>query len=121
MGAAVWRVEDLKVKNCPIPFLELFSPSRLTALEIEACSGLTSLQTAMQSSTCLRRLKIEGCNSLEFIVLDGSSCQASRLEHLYISGCPSLRSLVEKDPDRSIFMEFFLLHSGSAFASYLHS
>ncbi|TXG49473.1 hypothetical protein EZV62_025348 [Acer yangbiense] len=89
---------------------------KLIALEIEACSGLTSLQTAMESSRCLRRLKIEGCNSLEFIVqgqlpfslkrleirkcdqllflLSSTYQEASLLEHLYISGCPSLESLV---------------------------
>ncbi|KAL5801984.1 hypothetical protein ACOSQ3_033616 [Xanthoceras sorbifolium] len=93
---AIWRVEHLIVKSCPrfSSFLEVFFLSNLSALEIQACGGLTSLQTVMNHSRCLGRLKIQSCNSLEFIVKGQLPFSLKRLE---IHNCENLLSVLALD------------------------
>ncbi|KAL5736063.1 hypothetical protein ACOSQ2_030851 [Xanthoceras sorbifolium] len=92
----IGRVEHLKVKNCSdlTSFPEVRFLSSLTALDIEDCDGLASLQTVMIHSTCLGSLKIQGCKSLSFIVRGQLPFSLKRLE---ICNCENLRCLLELD------------------------
>ncbi|KAL5735597.1 hypothetical protein ACOSQ2_030385 [Xanthoceras sorbifolium] len=118
-------ITKLRIENCSnlVSFPEVCFLFNLSELEIINCNALASLPNGMNcKSTCLGSLKVEGCNSLTFIVrgqlpaslkkLEVGRCEkleylwddkeksstsvntsTSLLEYLEVNNCPSLKCL----------------------------
>ncbi|TXG69177.1 hypothetical protein EZV62_004112 [Acer yangbiense] len=78
-------LRELCIENCSnlVSFPEICLLSNLSKLEIKNCNALMSLPVGMEHNTHLESVKIEGCDSLTFIVRGKLPPSLKRLQVRY--------------------------------------
>lgn len=85
------NLEKLKLVKCHGLTGVLHLPSSLKVLDIDSCSGLTSLESHSGELPSLEYLYLWSCNNLSSL-LDGPRAY-SYLQSLYIKNCPGIKAL----------------------------
>ncbi|KAM3215153.1 hypothetical protein ACQJBY_067246 [Aegilops geniculata] len=89
-GVGVENLETLKLVECHSLTGVLHLPSSLKVLDIDSCSGLTSLESHSGELPSLEYLYLWSCNKLSSL-LDGPRAY-SYLQSLYIKNCPGIKA-----------------------------
>ncbi|XP_020180199.2 LOW QUALITY PROTEIN: disease resistance protein RGA2 [Aegilops tauschii subsp. strangulata] len=89
-GVGVENLETLKLVECHSLTGVLRLPSSLKVLDIDSCSGLTSLESHSGELPSLEYLYLWSCNKLSSL-LDGPRAY-SYLQSLYIKNCPGIKA-----------------------------
>ncbi|KAL5735589.1 hypothetical protein ACOSQ2_030377 [Xanthoceras sorbifolium] len=115
-------ITKLRIENCSnlVPFLEVCFLFNLSELEIINCNSLASLPNGMNcKNACLGSLKVEGCNSLTFIVRGQLPTSIKRLE---IERCKKLEYLWDdkEESSTSVMDEENSNNTSTSLLEYLH-